>query len=123
MKRVVIAVVDAAQARLFVYEDEADASFPLREVRDLRSSGRKLRVGETMSNSEPGRAAFADGSGRGYARSETDDHRDAKVAELDSRFARKVVTQLDEIIRADGHHSLIIAASPKMLGELRRQNG
>jgi protein required for attachment to host cells len=133
MKRAVIAIVDAAQARLFAYEEDADPAHQLYEIRDLRSPGRKLRVGELVSNTEPGRASAADGPAdsvqgqanhtRGYARSATDDHRDAKVAEMDAKFARDVIEALDEIISKDGQRHLILAAGAKMLGELRQQQG
>jgi protein required for attachment to host cells len=128
MKRAVIAIVDAAQARLFGYDE--DAADQLHELRDLRSAGRKQRVGELVSNSEPGRASAADGPAmsvhgtathtRGYERSATNDHRDAKVGEMDARFARDVVQALDEIINQGGYRRIVIAASAKMLGELRR---
>lgn len=131
MKRAIIAVIDAAQARLFGYDEEAVDQ--LHEIQDLRSAGRKLRVGETVSNTEPGRASASDGPAmsvqgtathtRGYARSATDDHRDAKVGEMDARFARDVVQALDEIVAKEGYQRVIIAASAKMLGELRRHDG
>jgi protein required for attachment to host cells len=131
MKKAVIAIVDAAQARLFGYDEEA--ADQLHELRDLVSVGRKLRVGELMSSSEPGRASASDGPAvsvrgaashtHGYARSATDDHRDAKVGEMDARFARDVVQALDEIIHKDGYRRIVIAASAKMLGELRRHDG
>jgi protein required for attachment to host cells len=133
MKRAVIAVVDAAQARLFEYEEGADPASQLHEIRDLHSAGRKLRIGEQVTSSEPGRASASDGPAlsvqgtathtKGYERSATDDHRGGKEAEMDAKFARDVVQALDEIIAKDHHHHLILAASPKMLGELRRNNG
>jgi protein required for attachment to host cells len=133
MKRAVIAVVDAAQARLFSYDEDADPSRELVEIKDLRSAGRKLRIGEQVSNTEPGRASASDGPAmsvqgtathtRGYARSATDDHRDAKEAEMDAKFARDVIEALDEIVGKDGVKNVVLAAGPKMLGELRRQDG
>jgi protein required for attachment to host cells len=121
MKRAIVAVLDAAQARLFAFDEEAPDQ--LREIEDLRSAGRKLRVGETTSSSEPGHAAASDGASGGYARSATDDHRDAHEAEMDTKFARDVVQALDRLIQQDNHRSLILAAGPKVLGELRRCDG
>jgi protein required for attachment to host cells len=131
MRRALIAIVDAAQARIFGYDE--DAAEQLHELRDLSSAGRKLRVGETVSSSEPGRASAADGPAmsvhgtathtRGYERSATNDHRDARVGEMDARFARDVVEALDEIVARDGYQRIIVAASAKMLGELRRHDG
>ncbi|HUS28844.1 MAG TPA: host attachment protein [Kofleriaceae bacterium] len=134
MKRAVIAIVDAAQARLFTYEEEgADPAQQLHEIKDLANPGRKLRIAEQVSNSEPGRASASDGPAlpmhggvthtRGYERSATDDHRFAKEAEMDAKFARVVVDALNEIINRDGFRSVILAAGPKMLGELRQQDG
>lgn len=120
MKRAIIAIVDAAQARLFGYDEEA--ADQLHELRDLSSAGRRLRVGATLSSSEPGRASAADGA-RGYERSATNDHREARVGEMDARFARDVVQALDEIVAQDGYQRIIVAASAKMLGELRRHEG
>jgi protein required for attachment to host cells len=132
MKRAVIAIVDAAQARLFAYEEDADPAHQLYEIRDLRSPGRKQRIGELVSNTERGRAPASDGPApsvpgtathaRGYARSNTDDHRFQKEAEMDAKFARDVIAALDEIVTKDGQRHLILAAGAKMLGELRQHD-
>ena len=101
MKRTLIVVADAVRARLFAYEEGADPAHELHEVRDLVSPGRKLRVGEPVP----------------------DDSRDAHAAETDAKFARDVVQALDEIITQDGARHVVVAASPKMLGEMRRHDG
>jgi len=126
--------VDAAHARIFAYEEGADPTLQLHELQDMSSAGRQARVGETVSNTEPGRASASDGPAlsvnrgsqthtRGYERSATDDHRDAKVEEMDTKFAKEIVRVLDGLINQDGYRHLIIAASPKMLGALRNADG
>lgn len=96
MKRALIAVMDAAHARLFAYDE--DAADQLHEIGDLRSADRKLQIGEPIS-SEP------------------------REAEVDSKFARDVVQALDKLVQQDAHRGLILATSTKMLGELRRHDG
>lgn len=96
MKRAIVAVIDAAHARLFAYD--VDAANQLAEIGDLRSADRKLQIGEPVSN-------------------------DLREAEMDSKFARDVVQALDKLIQQDANRGLILAASGKMLGELRRQDG
>lgn len=134
MQRAVIAIVDAAHARIFAYEEGADPTLQLHELQDLSSAGRQLRVGETVSNTEPGRSSASDGPAlsannggqthtRGYERSATDDHRDAKVEEMDSKFAKQVVQAVDALINQDGYRHVIVAAGPKMLGALRNADG
>jgi protein required for attachment to host cells len=124
MKRALIAVVDAARARLFAYEEGGDPRAQLREVRTLENADRTARVGETMSNTEPGRGLAADGgTTRGYARSSTDDHREGQVAMKDHKFAKEVIEDVDARINQDGFRHLIMIAPPKMLGELRQVDG
>jgi protein required for attachment to host cells len=124
MKRALIAVVDAARARLFAYEEGGDPRSQLRELKTFENADRTARVGETMSNTEPGRGLAADGgTTRGYARSATDDHRDDQVAMKDRKFAKEVIESVDAHINQDGFRHLIMIAPPKMLGELRQVDG
>jgi len=132
MKRALIATVDATRARLFAYEEAADPALQLRELRDLVSIERPHHVRDAVSSTEPGRALAADGPARGngphgtttgYERSATDDHRVARMGELDLRFARQVVQQIEEVMNQDGYQQLILAAPPKMLGQLRKADG
>jgi protein required for attachment to host cells len=124
MKRALIAVIDAARARLFAYEEGGDPSSPLRELRTFENPDRTARVGDTMSNTEPGRALASDGgTTRGYARSATDDHRNDQIAMHDHKFAKEVITGVEALINQDGFRHLIMIAPPKMLGELRQVDG
>ena len=120
MKRACIAVVDATRARLYTFEEGGDPAHQLAEVKDLVNPGRRLRVGEMVSNYEPG---VETSQGGARARSQTDDHRDAHVEELDSKFAREVVESIEALVDEDGYRHLIVVASPKMLGLMRQADG
>jgi protein required for attachment to host cells len=126
MKRACIATVDASRARLYAYQEDAEPGRELREMRDLVNAGRRMKQGEMFSESRPpsaprgGVGPAAGGSPGGPAK---DDHRDDHVAMMDAKFAKEVVEELEKIIRADGVGHLILIASPKMLGELRKANG
>src|SRR5512142_2081584 len=97
MKRALIATIDATRARLYGYEEGADPANQLRELRDLANIGRPHHVRDAVSSSEPGRGLASDGTAsgggphgttKGYERSATVDHRDAKVSVMDAKFAR-----------------------------------
>ncbi len=120
MKRACIAIVDASRARLYTYEEGGDPTHQLSEVKDLVNPGRRLRVGEMVSNYEPGVSVSQGGA---TARSSTDDHREAHVDELDSKFAREVVESIERLVNEDGYRHLIVVASPKMLGLMRQTDG
>ena len=89
MKRSCIAVVDAARARLYTYQEGAEPGRDFCEIRDLVNAGRR------------------------------DDH----VANMDARFAKEVVEELIQIVSGEAYGHVILIASPKMLGELRKANG
>ena len=116
MKRSCIAVVDAARARLYTYQE--DPAQELREVADLVNPGRRLRASELFSDTRPGSDR---GIGeRGFT---FDDHRDAHVDNMDLQFAREVVAEIDRIVREGAYGHVIVVASPKMLGDLRKLDG
>jgi protein required for attachment to host cells len=126
MKRACIAIVDAARARLYTYREDADPGRELTEVRDLVNAGRRMKQGDMFSESRPPLAASghpgpaASGISGGPGK---DDHRDDHVAMMDAKFAKEVVEELQQIIGAEGYGHVILIASPKMLGELRKANG
>ena len=116
MKRACIAIVDAARARIYTYDQSTDGgqSTPagaLHEQIDLVNPGR--RGHDAYSTTKPGVKRSAPGSGT------TDDHRDAHIDELDRRFARQVVSEIDRIAREQAYDRVLLVASPAMLGELR----
>jgi protein required for attachment to host cells len=112
MKRALIAIVDAAHARLYTYQQIDDAEPTLQEQRDLVNAGRQAHG--MFSDSKPGNRWQEGGRGS------TDDHRTDHIAEMDQRFAKLVVEEVSRIAREDGFQHVILVASPKMLGELRR---
>jgi protein required for attachment to host cells len=116
MKRACIAIVDAARARIYTYDQTTDGgrSEPagaLHEAIDLVNPGR--RGHDAYSTTKPGIKRSAPGSGT------TDDHRDAHTDEVDRRFARQVVSEIDRIAREQAYDRVLLVASPAMLGELR----
>lgn len=120
MYRACIAVVDASRARLFTYErttEPAGLSEHLIEERDLVNPARRMRPSELFSDSRPGT------NRTGTLQYGVDDHRDAHLERLDTEFAREIVGQLGEMIRASHARRLIVCASPNMLGELRDASG
>lgn len=133
MKRALIAVVDAARARLFAYEEGGDPRSQLRELRTMTNAERRERTGDLMTHTEQGRGLAADGPAlggrggqghtRGYQRSATDDHRDDQIAMHDYKFAKLIVDEVNALIKQDGFRHLIMIAAPKMLGELRQVDG
>ena len=118
MTRTCIAIVDAARARLFTLEElarQAGTTYELRERADLIDPDRRLRPSELFSDTRPG-ADRAPG-GRGHA---VDDHRDSHLEQLDRRFAGEVAARVASLVREHSCGRLIVAASPRMLGHLRR---
>src|SRR6266545_7034488 len=119
MKRICIAIADAARARVFTFEElGGPAGTPtqeLHEVFELVDPDRRRRAGELFSDTRPGSNRTP--SGRGHA---APDHREAHLDELDRHFAAEIITRLSENVREHGFHRLIVAASPRILGELRK---
>jgi protein required for attachment to host cells len=93
MRRVLIAIVDAAHARVYTYQGE-NGEAALQEQRDLINAGRQAHGTFTT----------------------TIDH----VAAMDVKFAKVVIDEVARLAREQGFHNVILVASPKMLGELRR---
>ena len=112
MKRALIAIVDAAHARLYTYQQIDDNEPTLQEQRDLVNAGRQAHG--MWADNKPGNRWQEGGRGS------TDDHRLDHIAEMDSKFAKVVIDELARTAREDGFHHVILVASPKMLGALRR---
>ena len=112
MKRALIAIVDAAHARLYTYQQIDDNEPTLQEQRDLVNAGRQAHG--MFSDSKPGNRWQEGGRGS------TDDHRSDHIAEMDAKFAKQVIDDVSRTAREQGFHHVILVASPKMLGELRR---
>lgn len=106
MKPVCIAIVDAANARLYSYQGDPPV---FREVLDLVNAGRRGKDRDLYST----RLAIRNGS-------TTDDHRDANRAHLDHEFAKLVVSECAALARTRGYGHVIFVSSPRLLGELRK---
>lgn len=117
MYKACIAVVDASRARLFMFERSSEVEGvkeQLTEQRDLVDPARRLRQKDLFSETRPGLGRT------GTQQYGLDDHRQAHVQELDAEFARRIVDELETLLRASHAHRLIVCASPNMLGELRK---
>jgi protein required for attachment to host cells len=123
MKRVCIASIDAARARLFTYQEDARPGQEMREIRDLANPGRRLRDHEMFSESRPALKASGQRGPDVSGGPGSDDHRDNHIAVMDAKFAKEIVDEIDKLVRAEGVGHLILIAAPKMLGELRKANG
>lgn len=128
MKRALIATVDAAKARIYLYQEQTNPGFELTEIADLDNPGRRLADHDLFSESRPPlkgdgglRRATIGGnrSDQGAPGAASDDHRDAHRDEMDGRFAKVIVDELDTQVsrRKLGH--LVVCASPRMMGVLR----
>lgn len=123
MKRACIAIVDAARARLYTYQENAAPGRELREVRDLSNAGRRMKAGDMFSESRPPSSGLGRPGQSAVPNSTKDDHRDDHIEMMDTKFAKEVVDEVDKLIRSEGYGHLILIAPPKMLGELRKANG
>jgi protein required for attachment to host cells len=122
MTRACIAVVDACRARLYTFQEDAAPGQQLKEVQDLANPGRRLRPSELFSESRPSNKAPGRPGPMRERGSTSDDHRDDHLGVMDARFAKEVMDEIDKLVGEGGYGHLIMVASPKMLGELRRAN-
>ncbi|HEU0033635.1 MAG TPA: host attachment protein [Kofleriaceae bacterium] len=109
VKRALIAIVDAAHARLYTYTQEGDAEPQFTELRDLVNPGRQAHG---MFTDKPPRSP---GDNHGTK----DDHRGDHIAELDARFSKDVISQVEALVREYELPQVILVAGPKSLGVLR----
>jgi protein required for attachment to host cells len=123
MKRVCIAIVDAAHARLFTYQEDASPGQEMREVRDLANPGRRMKDHEMFSETRPPLRPSGLTGPNVSGGAASDDHRNQHVAMMDTKFAKEIVDEVDKLVRAEGYNHLLVIAAPKMLGELRKANG
>ena len=111
MKRACIALVDAAHARIFTYSEVPGQDPTFVELKDLVNPGRQAH------------GYFADHAPRapGYNHGTKDDHRTDHIEEIERRFARDLVRELETIVREQAFEHVIFVASPKMLARLREE--
>jgi len=117
MARALDAVVDATRARMFTYQQSFDRQVvsELHEEQDLVNVARRLRPSELFSDTRPGSDRAPTGRAFAY-----DDHREAHLAQLDTAFAVEIAAQIERLARAGGYVRLVLIASSRMLGELRK---
>jgi protein required for attachment to host cells len=108
-----VAIVDAAHTRIYTYQQPDGGDPEFREAQDLVNPGRQGHGRDLFTNTKPGNRWQEGGRGS------TDDHRNAHLAELDARFAKSILTELERMAQEQGYNHVILVASPKMLGVLR----
>ena len=119
MEKQLIAVVDGSRARYFSVGTRKTPSGEernkLTEVETLVNPENRLKDSEIFSESRPGTRAAAGGA----TAHGVDDRRDAHHAETDRKFAKQVLSRMAELIAEGDVTYAILAAGPKMLGQLR----
>lgn len=115
MKRTGILVAGGTRARFISVRVPDDAA--------LDGGPRLVEHSEVVNpdGEVPARGLFSDRSGRahGAASHGLDDHRDQHQAEIDRRYARRVVEAAEQFVQAEGLQRLVIAAECQLLGKLR----
>jgi protein required for attachment to host cells len=101
MTPVCIAIIDAANARLYSYQGEPPV---FREMRDLVHPGRRGKDRELFAST----------------RRAIDEHREGHRAQWDHEFAKQIVAECHDLARTRGFAHVIFVASPRVLGELRK---
>jgi protein required for attachment to host cells len=109
-KRACIAVVDAAHAQIYSYSKIDGEPATLVAELDLVNPGRREHG---MFTDQPSRGPHGFGT--------KDDHRTDHVEELDARFARQIVGELERLSRDRAFKNMIVVASASMLGLLRAE--
>jgi len=117
MKRTGILVAGGTRARFISVEVPADAEL---------DGGPHLVEHDDLVNPDgdvPARVLFSDRSGRahGAASHGLDDHRDQHQAEIERRFARRVVDATEQFRGGHGVQRLVIVAECQLLGKLRAE--
>jgi len=120
MYRTCIAIVDATRARLFTFDRTAEPGGPVRE--DLVERTDLVNPARHQTSTE----LFSDAPGSGRSGSHSygiDDHRDSHIDALDASFAKEIDVEIQRLIRDPNARRLIVCASPRMLGDLRKVAG
>jgi protein required for attachment to host cells len=118
MKPTGILVAGGTRARFISDEVPADAEL---------DGGPHLIEHEELVNPDgdvPARVLFSDRSGRAHGGAVShglDDHRDQHQAEIDRRFARRVIDTTERFRAARGMQRLVIVAECQLLGKLRAE--
>lgn len=128
MTRACIVTIDAARARIFLYNGQAKPGFELVEYKDLDHPGRRLSTGVTVSDQPlepaqhgPGRGPRGGGEHLpfGETSAANDDRRDVPMT--DTKFASHVFEMLEVILREKQIPHLVVCAAPRMMGVVRAE--
>ena len=118
MSEYCIVVAEGSRARFFTLEPadipELESGPNLVEHVALANPEHQAHNGALWSETRAGRNRTAHGAAHGY-----DDHRQQHSAEMERRFARNVVCELDRMARGNGTRKIVICAEKQMLGFLR----
>ncbi len=109
-KTTYVLIADGARARLFVVEE---GTADLKPALGQEFIGTNLPSREIASD-RPGRSFDSAGSGRHAMEPPTDPHRHAERV-----FAQEVAAVLENALRRNEFHNLVVVAPPKALGDLR----
>jgi len=120
MARTCIVVVDSAHARFFTLQVPEDA---------LLDGGARLIEHRDLVNPEaeiPERQLFSDRRGRAHASPmgaahALDDGRERHRAELERRFFRRLVGEVERFVQREQARRLVLVADSRLLGALREQ--
>ena len=115
MQRVCIALADATRARFYTFQ-QLD-SRPGRRTQEVTG---RVDLVNLERRGRPDQAARIDRAFPGRRGPTTED---ARLHELDRRFAVDIVSELTRLVRSSGCSRLILAATPAMLGVLRKVAG
>jgi protein required for attachment to host cells len=113
MQRALIAIVDAASARLYTYQADGESQDFVEQL-DLVNAGRRAKDGDLFSDTSPGTRNAISG-----IRGGVDDHRDAHRGEMDTKFASEVIGEIERLATERGLGHIVFVTPPKMLGVLR----
>jgi protein required for attachment to host cells len=119
MSEYCVVVADAWRARLFTLENPRSARLQsgpnLVEARGMVNPELELLEREPVSEPRSGGTRAAGAAVRSY-----DDHRGKHELEVERRFAKAVVDQVGLLLKKEQSQHLVLCASTRMLGMLRK---
>lgn len=122
MSRYLVVAADASRARFFTLEDQKKSKFKsgprLDEHSQLENPEFEQRDSDVFSETKTGSNRAPGGGAHTY-----DDHRDRHQAEFARRFARTLAIETKKIADSVQPDRLVLAASAKMLGLIRQEDG
>jgi protein required for attachment to host cells len=122
MARTCIITIDSAHARFFTLETPEEI---------VADGGARLEEAQDLVNPEadiPERRLFSDRRGRAHASPAgaahaLDDGRERHRQELQRRWLRRVVNEMEHFAQRENATKLLLVAEPRLLGALRDQPG